>query len=127
MGPSLAPRARDMGCSCEEAKEKGRVLRPALCPVVVPVLKPGSDLRELALGDGLRGRGVAQHVAATPDRLDVVVAAGRLAQLLAELADEDVDDLELGLVHAAVEMIEEHLLGERGALAQAQKLEDAVF
>src|SRR3546814_8350124 len=35
------------------------------------------------------------------------------AELLAQLADENVDDLELGLVHAAVEMIEEHLLGQR--------------
>ena len=36
-------------------------------------------------------------------------------------------DLELGLVHAAIEVVEEHLLGQRRALAQAQKLEDAVF
>src|SRR3546814_10867297 len=38
---------------------------------------------------------VAQHVAAAPHGLDVVVAAGRGGQLLAELADEDVDDLQL--------------------------------
>src|SRR5690606_17982786 len=73
-----------------------------------------------------RGR-VAEHVAAAPDRLDVVLAAGRLRELLAELADEDVDDLELGLVHAAVEMVEEHLLGERRPLAQRKQLEDAVL
>jgi hypothetical protein len=48
---------------------------------------------------------IAQHVAAPPDRLDVMLATGRRLQLLAQLADEDVDDLELGLVHAAVEMI----------------------
>src|SRR5690349_23852275 len=47
---------------------------------------------------------VAQHVAAAPDRLDVAVAAGRRDQLLAQLADEDVDDLELGLVDPAIEM-----------------------
>src|SRR6185437_6210084 len=37
------------------------------------------------------------------------------------------DDLELRLVHAAIKVVEEHLLGERRALAQAQQLEDAVF
>src|SRR3546814_7930565 len=56
---------------------------------------------------------VAQHVAAAPHGLDVVVAAGRGGQLLAELADEDVADLQLRLVHAAVEVVEDHLLGDR--------------
>src|SRR3546814_6568450 len=71
--------------------------------------------------------GFAQHVAAAPDGLDVIVAVARHAQLLAELADEDVDDLEFGLVHPAVEVVEEHFLGERGALAQAQQLEHRIF
>src|SRR5438552_18085163 len=70
---------------------------------------------------------VAQHIAAAPDGLDVMIAACRLRQFLAQFADKDVDDLELGLVHAAIEVVEEHLLGQRRALAQAQKLEDAVF
>src|SRR5262245_7735406 len=60
---------------------------------------------------------LAQHVAAAPHRLDVVLAVGGVGELLAQLADEDVDDLELGLVHAAVEVVEEHLLGQRRALA----------
>src|SRR3989344_2044756 len=68
----------------------------------------------------------AQHVAAAPHRLDVVLAAG-VVELLAQLADEHVNDLELGLIHAAVEMIEEHLLGQRSALAQAQQFEHLVF
>src|SRR6185437_7061716 len=38
--------------------------------------------------------GLAQHVAAAPDGLDVVLAAGSDGELLAELADEDVDDLQ---------------------------------
>src|SRR4029077_7271077 len=67
------------------------------------------------------------HIATAPYRLDVVLAACRLRQLLAQLADEHVDDFQLGLVHAAIEMIEEHLLGQRGALAQAEQFEDAVF
>src|ERR1041384_6325790 len=70
---------------------------------------------------------VAQHIAAAPDGLDVMIAAGRLCQFLAQFAPKDVDDLALGLAHPAIEMVEEHLLGQRRALAQAQKLEDAVF
>src|SRR5690606_17234168 len=65
-----------------------------------------------ALGEGLVLVGLAQHVAAAPHGLDVVLAAGRDRELLAQLADEYVDDLEFGLVHAAIEMVEEHLLGE---------------
>src|SRR5690242_12045021 len=55
---------------------------------------------------------LAQHVTAPPHRLDVVLAARRIGQLLAQLAYEHVDDLELRLVHAAVQMVEEHLLGQ---------------
>src|SRR5262249_29381895 len=55
---------------------------------------------------------LAQHVATAPHRLNVVLAARGVGELLAQLADEDVDDLELGLVHAAVKVIEEHLFGE---------------
>src|SRR6478672_2117305 len=59
----------------------------------------------------------AQHIAPAPHSLDEVLAAGGGRQLLAQFADEDVDDLELGLVHATIEMIEEHFLGEGGAFA----------
>src|SRR4051794_24201038 len=83
----------------------------------------GAPQRLLRIGGG----GVAQHVAAAPDGLDVIVAARRGRELLAQLADEDIDDLELGLVHAAVKVVEEHLLGERRALAQREELEDAVL
>src|SRR5262245_60923899 len=37
---------------------------------------------------------IAQHVATSPDRLDVVLATGRRLQFLAQLADEDVNDFE---------------------------------
>src|SRR5579863_5627064 len=105
------------------AQKNGRTRRSARSS---SAMRPQtSSFDEFALRVG-RCR-VAQHITATPDRLDVVVAAGRLAQFLAQLADEHVDDLEFGLVHAAVEMIEEHLLGEGGTLAQAQKLENAIF
>src|SRR6516165_763851 len=44
---------------------------------------------------GLVVRRLAQHVTAAPHGLDVVLAVGRIRELLAQLADEDVDDLEL--------------------------------
>src|SRR5258707_9076329 len=70
---------------------------------------------------------LAQHVAAAPDGLDEVAPFRGVGELLAQLADEDVDDLQLRLVHAAIEVVEEHFLGERGALAQAEQLENAIF
>src|SRR5262245_25170477 len=71
--------------------------------------------------------GLAQYIAAAPHRLYVVLAARSVGEFLAQLADEDVDDFELRLVHAAVEVVEEHLLGERRALAQAQELQHLVL
>src|SRR5437868_5575600 len=47
-------------------------------------------------GDGFALLRVAQHIAAAPHGFDVIVAVGGGRQLLAQLADEDVDDLELG-------------------------------
>src|SRR3546814_6310565 len=53
---------------------------------------------------------IAQHIAAAPYGLDIIVAATGEGKLLAKLANEDVDDLQLRLVHAAIEMVrsEEH-------------------
>src|SRR5580693_1772503 len=70
---------------------------------------------------------LAQHVAAAPYGLDEVAAFGGVGELLAQLADEDVDDLQFRLVHAAIEMIEEHFLGEGRALAQREQLQHLVF
>ncbi len=64
------------------------------------------------------GRWITQHIAATPDSLDIVVAACRRRQFLAELADKDIDNLEFRLIHAAIKMVEEHFLGEGGTLAE---------
>src|SRR5262249_44843409 len=72
-------------------------------------------------------RRLAQHVAAAPHRLDVVLAARGVGELLAQLADEDVDDLELRLVHAAIEVVEEHFLGQGRAFAQAQEFQHLVL
>src|SRR5882757_7577306 len=70
---------------------------------------------------------LAQHVATAPHGLDEVAALGSIRELLAQLADEDVDDLQLGLVHAAIEMVEEHFLGEGGSLAEREQLQHLVF
>src|ERR1700722_644045 len=70
---------------------------------------------------------LAQHIAAAPHGLDEVAAFGGVGELLAQLADEDVDDLQFRLVHAAIEMIEEHFLGEGGALAEREQLQHLVF
>ena len=71
--------------------------------------------------------GIAQSIAAAPDGFDVVGAAAGVAQLLAQLAYEHVDDLEFGFVHAAIEVVEEHVFGKRGALAQRQELKQRIF
>src|SRR5229473_224263 len=70
---------------------------------------------------------LAQHVAAAPDGLDEVAAFGGVGELLAQLADEDVDDLQFRLVHAAIEMVEEHFLGQRRAFAEREQLQHLVF
>src|ERR1041384_4974665 len=87
----------------------------------------GSDMLADRAQLGFRLARIAQDVAASPYRLDVMVAAGGLCQLLAQLADEDVDDLHVRFVHPAIEVVEEHLLGQGQALAQAEQFEDAVF
>jgi len=70
---------------------------------------------------------IAKPVAATPYCFDKVIAARCLGQLLAQLANKDVDDFDLGLVHSAVEMVEKHFLCQRRALAQSEQFEDPVF
>ena len=70
---------------------------------------------------------LAQDVAPAPDRFYHVISSERLGQFLAQLADEDVDDLQFRFVHAAVKVVQEHFLGQRRALAQAEQFQDLVF
>ena len=56
-----------------------------------------------------------------PNGLDIVLPIRCIGELFPHLADEHVDDLDLRLVHPAIEMVEEHFLGERHAFAQAQR------
>jgi hypothetical protein len=60
---------------------------------------------------------VAAHIAAAPYRLDVVMAARCLGELFAQLTEEYIDDLELRLVHPAIEAVKNHFLSEDGTLA----------
>ena len=53
---------------------------------------------------------ISEDIAATPHRLDVMPSAGRLRQLLTQFTHEDIDDLDLRLVHFRVEVVQEHLL-----------------
>jgi hypothetical protein len=56
-----------------------------------------------------------------------VFATGRLDEFFAKLAEEDIDDFELGLVHPGIEMVEEHLFRYGSPLAKAEQLKDAVL
>src|SRR6516225_9000354 len=71
--------------------------------------------------------GVTKHIAAAPHRFDVVIAARRLGKFFAQLAEEDVDDLELRLVHSVIEPVKKHFLREDGTLAQAEEFEDGIL
>jgi hypothetical protein len=51
----------------------------------------------------------------------------RAGELLSQLTDEDVDDLATRLIHAAIEMVEQHFLGQGGALAQAEEFQHLVL
>src|ERR1700712_3033690 len=96
-----------------------------------PAFAADAGLAPLANWSGDLGRlrlfGLAQHIATAPDGLDIIVSAAGEAELLAKLADEDVDDLQFRLVHAAVKVVQEHFLGQRGALAQRKQLQHLVF
>ena len=46
---------------------------------------------------------VAKHIAAAPHCFDVMIAAGCLGELFAQIADKNVDDLELRRAHHTVE------------------------
>src|SRR5215471_18767809 len=81
------------------------------------------DVRNLSGGNRCGSLGLlAQYVATPPDRFDVVRAARCTSEFFSQLADNDVDDLHLWLVHTAIEIAQEHFLGQRRSLAQRQEL-----
>ena len=61
---------------------------------------------------------ITQNVATTPDGLDIVLAIAGGCEFPAQFANKHVNNLYLGLVHAAVEVMQDHLLGQRNVLTQ---------
>ena len=76
-----------------------------------------SGLEELFVAD-YGWRRFAQNVAAAPDGFDEILALGSRCKFLAQLADKHVDDFQFRLIHAAIQVVEEHFLGERCAFAE---------
>ncbi len=73
------------------------------------------------------GHVLAEHVATSPDRIDGAGKSSR-PELLAKLADEDVDDLHLRFFPAvAIEMFEDHLFRAETADVLAQESEQSLF
>ena len=70
---------------------------------------------------------VPQNVPAAPDGLNVVVASGGLRELFTELADKNINDLEFRFVNPAVQMVEEHFLGQRRTFAEREQFQDSIF
>ena len=65
-------------------------------------------------------RDVPDGVSASPDGADDVGQSG-FGQLVADLADEHVDDLDLGLVQAAIQVGQDGFLGHDHIPAQHQQ------
>src|ERR1700737_1616427 len=101
-----APAPRRRGCDAENKT-------PAVCGgVPVGRRRAAQARRKLvsggnALFDLVR---LAQHIAAAPHGLDEVAPLGGVGELLAQLADEDVDDLQFRLPQAAKEGVGELFL-----------------
>lgn len=68
----------------------------------------------------------AQNIAAVPHGADQISAAGD-SELLAELADEDINDLHFRFINAAIKVIQEDLLGQHNALAEREQFQNGVF
>ena len=62
-----------------------------------------------------------------PHCIDAHPAGTGKFQLAPQFADEDIDDLWLRLVHAAIKMAEDSSLAENRPLAQRQKFNDTEF
>ncbi len=85
----------------ERERQKARSPRPGRGPLD----QEGERPQAVSMYSAHPARAAHSH---GPRRFfDVVCAAGGVCELLAQLADEDVDDLQFRLVHAAIEVVEE--------------------
>src|SRR5271163_3839803 len=82
-----------------------------------PWLAPDINVQQtggsLGRNPDLRLALLPHHIPAAPDRFDKFLATRRVGELFPQLADENIDDFHLRLVHAAVEVIKDHILGLR--------------
>jgi len=58
---------------------------------------------------GIGDRWIPKHIAEAPHRFDVMNSTSGLSKFFLERANKDVNDLELRLVHPAVEVVEDWL------------------
>ena len=58
---------------------------------------------------GIGDRWISKHIAEAPHRFDVMNSTSGLSKFFLERANKDVNDLELRLVHPAVEVVEDWL------------------
>src|SRR6516162_1627752 len=70
---------------------------------------------------------ISKDIAATPYRFYVMVSASRRGDFFAQVANKDINDLELGFFFPAVEVLEKHLFGYDRTLVPAEHLEQAIF
>src|SRR5205823_14172546 len=87
-----------------------RCIRDAISKTKTPPFAAGSSWGDQAKsrsgGDALFHLvRLAQHIAAAPHCFDEIASFRGVGELLAQLADEDVDDLQFRLVHSATEVI----------------------
>jgi hypothetical protein len=99
--PACLVRPIPFGCAVNEVRERSLWPFP-FNPAGVMKLSGGNFPLSLVV--------LAHYVAAPPDRLDVVLATRCVGQFFPQLADEDVDDLHLRLVQAAIEVAQKHFL-----------------
>src|SRR6516225_7266434 len=93
--------------------------KPPRCPLLTQSGHGWQGARILSGGNRCGSFGLlAQYVATPPDGFDVVLAARCTSEFFSQLADKDVDDLHLWFVHTAVEIAQEHFLGQRRSPAQ---------
>ena len=62
-----------------------------------------------------------------PDGFNMAFTIIHIFDFLAKLTDENINDFNLGLIHATIEVVEEHFLGQCGALAQRKQLKHRIF
>src|SRR3954454_16551229 len=112
-----------MGCRCWPSTSQSqhplpRNSRPEVRPALATAASRAAEAAELS--GFSEAEGLAEHVAPPPDGLDVVGPARCRRQLLAQLAQEHVDDLQLGLIPAAIQMAQEHVFRNRRRLPERQ-------